>query len=153
MASGLHEILEVENPGEGKVDGVRLHHTIQENGFAEGITGNITFETSTDRHFPRTGFNVLTFQKGQFVRVGSIATGNNELFKDCEQLSKEDDTPSLSGCHGIIFRGLCGPNTHWIGVRCICIHTRILCCCCCLLTDGTSKVPDVRAWAACILRV
>ena len=45
LASGLHEILEVQNQGKGKVDGVKLRETIQRKGFADGITGPITFRS------------------------------------------------------------------------------------------------------------
>ena len=138
---------------QGSVTGPLLHRTIRQNGFAQGITGDIAFETSTDRHFSDVGFNVRTYQNGAFVKVGSIATGNNTMFKDCDELGQEIGSPLSSECDNrIIFRGHAYINYYVYTDICIyrvhrsCIHTRFACCFCCLVADGTSEVPNVRVF-------
>ena len=109
LASGLHEILEVQNPGKGNVDGLKLRETMQQKGFADGITGPITFRSEIpDRETIRMSYILFNFQKVGFSRAGSIATGNASSFKDCEQYRKDYGAPLLKDeCKAIVFRGLC----------------------------------------------
>ena len=111
LASGLHEILEVKNPGNNKVDGSHLHEVIKRNGFAGGITGNITFQRdNADRDFLHMDYIVFNFQNGAFVRVGIIGADTPE-FKDCEQYKKAYGTALSRGCKKTIFRGVYAPVT------------------------------------------
>ena len=111
LASGLHEILEVKNPGNSKVDGSHVHAAIKRNGFANGITGNITFQRdSADRDFLRMDGIVFNFQNGTFVRVGTIVAEKPE-FKDCEQYKKEYGTALSRVCKEIVVPGLYAPVT------------------------------------------
>ena len=109
LTSGLHEILEVQNPGKGKVDGLHLRKVMQRKGFADGITGPITFQSEIpDRETVRMSYILFNFQKVGFSRAGSIATGNASSFKDCEQYRTDYGAPSLKDeCKAIVFRGLC----------------------------------------------
>ena len=111
LASGLHEVLEVKNPGNDKVDGSHLHGVIKRNGFADGITGNITFQRdSPDRDFLGMDGIVFNFQNGTFVRVGTIVAGKPE-FKDCEQYKKAYGKALSRVCTKMIFRGVYAPVT------------------------------------------
>ena len=107
LASGLHEILEGNNAEKGKVNGQHLYKTIQKNGFAHGITGNINFRSdSPNRDFAEMDYTVLNFQQDRFVRVGSIVTAEDS-FADC--MSNPAYNVTLLGeCEQSIFRGLCG---------------------------------------------
>ena len=106
LASGLHEILEVKNPGNNEVVGSDLHKVIKQNGFANGITGNIDFESkSADRDFLHKDFIVFNFQGAKFVRVGTIVAETPE-FKDCEQYKKAYGTALSKECKKMIFYGL-----------------------------------------------
>ena len=109
LASGLHEILEVQNQGKGKVDGVKLRETIQRKGFADGITGPITFRSQIpDRETIRMDYVVFNFQQDGFSRGGSIGTVNASSFKNCDQYQKYYGSDSLKDeCKAIVFRGLC----------------------------------------------
>ena len=103
--------MEVKNPGNNKVDGSHLHEVIKRNGFAGGITGNITFQRdNADRDFLHMDGIVFNFQNGTFVRVGTIVAGKPE-FKDCEQYKKEYGTALSRVCKKIVFRGVYAPVT------------------------------------------
>ena len=110
LASGLHEILEVEKQVPDKVGGLSkenaayLHEIIRRNGLKNGITGDITFQDNADRNTSLMDSVVLSFQNGRFVRVGAITPASKNSFKGCGQ----GDSP---GCQNIIFRGLCGSCT------------------------------------------
>ena len=106
LASGLHEILEVKNPGNSKVDGSHLHAAIKRNGFADGTTGQIKFKSKgVDRDFQHMNYVVFNYQNGAFVRVGTILEDTPE-FKDCAQYKKEYGTTLSRECKGMIFLGL-----------------------------------------------
>ena len=109
LATGLHKILEKKRRGELKVNGTHLREVMQQNGFADGITGPITFQSEIpDRETVRMSYILFNFQKVGFSRAGSIATGNASSFKDCEQYRKDYGAPSLKDeCKAIVFRGSC----------------------------------------------
>ena len=91
LASGLHEILEVEKQVPDKVGGLSkenaayLHEIIRRNGLKNGITGDITFQDNADRNTSLMDSVVLSFQNGRFVRVGAITPASKKSFKDCGQ--------------------------------------------------------------------
>ena len=106
LASGLHEVLEVNNPGNNKVDGSHLHGVIKRNGFADGITGKINFTSEgVDRDFQHMNYIVFNAQNGAFARVGTILEDTPE-FKDCAQYKKAYGTTLSRECKDMIFRGL-----------------------------------------------
>ena len=98
LATGLHKILEKKRRGELQVNGTHLREVMQQNGFADGITGPITFErTVPDRETSLMDYIIFNFQKDGFIRRGSITTSNESSFKNCV-------TPDE--CTALIFRGL-----------------------------------------------
>ena len=143
LASGLHEVLEVKRVTEYNLNGSHLHEVIKQNGFADGITGNIDFESkSADRDFFHKDFIVFNFQGAKFVRVGTIVAETPE-FKDCEQYKKAYNGTALSkDCKTMIFRGLyeritlARASSHLLS---ICIVVALA-----FWTDGTEKAPKVR---------
>ena len=106
LASGLHEVLEVMRVSKYNLNGSLLHEVIKQNGFADGITGSIRFESkSADRDFQKKGYIVFNFQDAKFVRVGTIVAETPE-FKDCEQYKKAYGTALSKECKKMIFHGL-----------------------------------------------
>ena len=111
LASGLHEILEAKNPGNekpgtNKVDGSHLYAVIKRNGFANGITGNITFQRgTTDRNFGQMDCVIFNFQGAKFRRVGTMAVETPD-FKNCEQYKKAYGTALSKECQKMMFHGL-----------------------------------------------
>ena len=117
LASGLHEVLEVQK---GSVDGVHLRKIMHQQGLPNGVTGDITFESgNSDRDYSQLAYTVSNFQGDQFVRLGSIAI-KDWSFAPC--------TPShrIKCSNKAVFRGLC----ERIADTYTCDHTNVPCFCC-----------------------
>ena len=134
--------MEVKNPGNNEVVGSDLHKVIKQNGFANGITGNITFQRgTTDRNFVQMDCVIFNFQGAKFRHVGTMAVETPD-FKNCEQYKKAYGTALSKDCKTMIFHGLYEPITvarrssHSLS---ICIVVALV-----FWTDGTANVPEVR---------
>ena len=117
LATGLHKILEKKRRGELQVNGTHLREVMQQNGFADGITGPITFErTVPDRETSLMDYIIFNFQKDGFIRRGSITTSNTSSFKNCV-------TPDE--CTALIFRGLYSNLTSNLTRRLLQLYSRL----------------------------